>query len=513
MIYNIVKKLEVIDLKGSDAASFLENLTTQSVVQKSQRDQVSFHCILDPKGKIRFQFYVIPIDSTTHLRLCLEEGFAAELAQHLDMLIFAEDVELSQDQSWILHLEGDDLWKDIRSFKPWNCIPHLSKETSRFFYSRFTSYPGLSILLDNQDSAEEALTELRQQEAFNIPEVIATTSSQTWTQLCSLAGFPEIGQVKGELFNHVGLFSEYLSETKGCYPGQEIVTRINQIGQSNKAYGLSKSKIESKHKQVEIQIPDHEGWCGIYKVSDEGFVKGPIHLSALLLRFSEDLYSEGLHLFHQGEQQKAIDTFHFAIEMNPGNSDAYEALGVSYERLEKLDLAIQTHKQFAKLSPNSIMAHANLSRLYMLKGWIDKAEDEQNIAREIHFKESANASQSDVQALEVAQAQLNSQKEARKQMFEKVLGIDPEDDIALFGLGKFYQDKKEPTEALKYLEKLLDIKPDYAAAYPIIVKAYIALENWTAAKTFIDSGKEICQSQGAMVPLKQLELQVRKLPV
>lgn len=492
------QKIQALALSGEDCKAFLENLTTQSVLKQCASGLMGFHNILDSKGKILFDFRVYPWAEN---QLLITADLELESLQtHFNKMIFAEDVEIQLRSVYLKMFEGDEFWDNLEYFQPWKC---QSLQDHLFCFSLFSHSPGLTVISPRPIEGD-TLTRFAASVSLNLPNEIKEIKETNQTKAAQendhhfsrlKAGIPHSKHLIGQLFNHVGLLDLYLDENKGCYPGQEIVTRISQRGQSNKHLGYNS-----------------QGEVNCYKLNDDS-ISFPPHLPSPLLQSSaESLYHLGLKSFHQGQYNEAIQTLEKSLRLNPHAPDSWEALGVCFERSKQLELAIQTHKKFARLSPRSVMAHANLSRLYMLKGWIEQAEKEQEIARQLNFEASALASGADAEALANAQQQLDKEKEKRVQMFLQVLEMDPEDDIALFGLGKFYQDKKEPAMALEYLEKLINIKPDYAAAYPILVKALIAMDNLKAAMHWLPIGQKVCEDQGAMVPFKQLELQKKKLP-
>ena len=63
-----------------------------------------------------------------------------------------------------------------------------------------------------------------------------------------------------------------------------------------------------------------------------------------------------------------------AIELDPKNATAYEALGVFLSKQNKLDEAISLMKRLVEINPEEIMAHSNLSVYYMQQGRIEDAE-------------------------------------------------------------------------------------------------------------------------------------------
>jgi cytochrome c-type biogenesis protein CcmH/NrfG len=53
----------------------------------------------------------------------------------------------------------------------------------------------------------------------------------------------------------------------------------------------------------------------------------------------------------------------------------------------------------------------------------------------------------------------------RIEPLKKVLTIDPNDEVAWFGLGKAYMEDANFEEAAKALQQCVTVKPTYSAAY------------------------------------------------
>ena len=100
----------------------------------------------------------------------------------------------------------------------------------------------------------------------------------------------------------------------------------------------------------------------------------------------ERFYQESLELYRSGNLNQAIAKLEELIALDPAFSDGLETLGVLYAKADRLDDAIEMMKRLAKVSPNHIMAHANLSRFYVQKGMILEAEQEQAEARRLSWK-------------------------------------------------------------------------------------------------------------------------------
>lgn len=142
----------------------------------------------------------------------------------------------------------------------------------------------------------------------------------------------------------LNLIDKYVSFEKGCFPGQEVLSKYKNVG-------LKKREERSR------QYTD-----------------------------------EALELFAQAKEgeshEKAIELLRKAITENPKNEDAYESLGVMLGREEKYDEAIKIMQQLELINPQSIMAQTNLSIFYMKIGDKEKAEEHKAKGTVLQFDEA-----------------------------------------------------------------------------------------------------------------------------
>jgi len=90
----------------------------------------------------------------------------------------------------------------------------------------------------------------------------------------------------------------------------------------------------------------------------------------------------------------------------------------------------------------------------------------------------------------------------RIEQMKKLVQMDPTDEVALFGLGKFLMEEGSFGEAADYLELCIKAKPDYSAAYLALTESLLKV-----GKT--DRAKEVCRD-GHAVSLKKGDMQVTK---
>jgi tetratricopeptide (TPR) repeat protein len=98
-------------------------------------------------------------------------------------------------------------------------------------------------------------------------------------------------------------------------------------------------------------------------------------------------YKDALKAFRENRLEEAIAILEKAVELESGFSDGWEALGQFYLKAQRLDDAIRATLKFSELSPDAVMAHTNLSRLYQKKGMIKEAEEELARARLLSSKQ------------------------------------------------------------------------------------------------------------------------------
>lgn len=132
------------------------------------------------------------------------------------------------------------------------------------------------------------------------------------------------------------VIDKYVDFEKGCFPGQEMLSKYKNVG--------LKKKEERSQKYTEEAL--------------EIFAASP----------AEGEEAKAAH-------EKSIELLKKAIQENPKNEDAYESLGVILGREQKYEEAIKVMKQLEMINPASIMAQTNLSIFYMKIGDKETAEE------------------------------------------------------------------------------------------------------------------------------------------
>ncbi|BFU89965.1 MAG: hypothetical protein NTAFB01_11520 [Nitrospira sp.] len=100
----------------------------------------------------------------------------------------------------------------------------------------------------------------------------------------------------------------------------------------------------------------------------------------------------------------------------------------------------------------------------------------------------------------------------RIEPLKKVLAMDPNDDVAWFGLGKAYMDDGNFEEAAKSLRQCVTVKPTYSAAYLALAQSLQKLSRLDECRTVCAAGIDISTKNGDAMVTKNLEALKLSLP-
>ncbi|MCP5053938.1 MAG: tetratricopeptide repeat protein [bacterium] len=541
---DLTPRFGLLQLTGTDRESFLQNLTSNDVV-KLPAGSGQRNAVLDKKSCIIHDFHVYKTGESLLLVTTGEQ--VSPLCQYLDRFLFAEQVEI-RDLSRAIRLfavQGPESWPLTGQWIPWigtneeigasGILPNQSDGPVRWVMSHsFTGDPGCLLAVE-AGSADIPVNHFKQ---LDIPQA-------QWDQLETQrieSGYLEPGKdfdqdTRVQMLN---LEEKIVSLTKGCFPGQEVVARIASRSEIQwKLMGLEfrdspKSPFNLKPGQVlEIDgktagIIKRAAFSAIfsrtlaialvgknYAVDKKMFdflvegaplqarvIKLPFYVSPHILGPAQNAYDTGMSLYHEGQFEASIEHFNRSLSIYPDFVDAVEAKAMSVEKVGNLEDAILLNKQFAQMDPNAIMARTNLSRLYMLKGWKDKAEEEQGKAMSIQWRQlAAKNSQQDEDALRKQQEEAErAERERKLKIFKQVIELDPEDEVANFGYGKIQLDSGQYGEAESALKIVIRNNPEFSAAYEALVKSLKAQGKLDEAKELAKAGIDVAEKRGDLMP-------------
>ncbi len=527
-------------ISGPDALTFLQAITTQDIAAIPS-GTFSRSAILDKKSHLLADFFVASqkLDNGAPELLLLTQTFQIpKILELLESYHFAEDVKIEtlSTTSRIFSFQGAAWteWRECSFFK--NGVRgslDLSGDGGMAFIGELNDFPAFEKLASEKNIS------------FHSPEILDLLMLEAGLPIYSRDIDASIMAM--EVWNYESL----IDFKKGCYPGQEIVARTYSQGEvRRRLFGLTSETpfdfpagsprgfLLSGKKVGEIRrtafspslkthialsfLPREMAYPGMeFEIQLEGsekksrvrVAKPPFYVRPSLSAEARRDYEEGIDLYHLGEWLEAQKKFEASFARIP-SPDVCEALAMTSERLGKTEEAISWNQRFAELDPNAVLARTNLSRLYMQKGWIERAEKEQAKATTLGFrlaaaeaagKKSVSGAAFTPPNEEEAKAREEAEGLRKKKIFEQVLGMDPDDEVANFGLGKWYFDRSQFAEALPFLQKIVANNDQYSMAYLLLGKTLLGLDKKAEARLIIQKGISVAKAKGDLMPLRGME--------
>jgi folate-binding protein YgfZ len=183
----------VIKIAGRDRLSWLHSLTTQHL-EKLEPGIWSEALILDPKGHLEYQFYLVDDAEATYLHL--DQVSAPPLLEYLEKMKFMLDVAVSSVSDSYAILKAPGLSDEIGG--PYALLPRSELEATRQAFNKVATQVGIWAL--------EA-------------ERIAMGRARI--------GFDSDHK---SIPNELGLLNKAVHMNKGCYRGQETVAKVFNLG-------------------------------------------------------------------------------------------------------------------------------------------------------------------------------------------------------------------------------------------------------------------------------------------
>ncbi len=213
-------------LTGEDRVRYLNGQVSQDVKRLAARPQAGAQpgCVMNAKGKMNALLWISATDGALRLDADpLDDDYREELAMRLERYIISDDAELSDEteERGLLHL----LWSAHREEPP-ALREWLAGQTGvELVPSRRYGLPGLDLLGTRETLAALAWP----------PEVIAVDATTAETFRIE-QGVPRWGaELTPETIPvEAGLDAGAIDYHKGCYIGQEIISRIKSVGRVNR---------------------------------------------------------------------------------------------------------------------------------------------------------------------------------------------------------------------------------------------------------------------------------------
>ncbi|SVB57848.1 uncharacterized protein METZ01_LOCUS210702, partial [marine metagenome] len=427
--YFFLDDLCLVSAKGSDLFSYLQTQTTNDV-NELKPGQGQNNAIVDRKARVISTFSIHRTGEESAFML-VEAIQKENLLNHLNTFLFREDVTLTSSNHFLLALQGPRSSEIIETFtqnrksipeKPNDIIEFTFEGQSALAIAKSLTGEEGCVLIFQTKSKETVTQKLLEFEQQNLLIHIDHHAREVFR---IESGIPSYGKDINDknILPETGLEHSSVSYNKGCYIGQEVIARIKTYGAPNfalmgliiegeslplldseiklssKKLGIIKSSIFSYSLQKNIALAyiqkDHRSPDIDFDVTIDN---KPYKIKTCLLPFyqpqtrkdhSKLLQDKALKLYQeQDDLDQPVTLLREAIELDPKNATAYEALGVFLSKQNKLDEAISLMKRLVEINPEEIMAHSNLSVYYMQQGRIEDAEREKGEATALQFEKA-----------------------------------------------------------------------------------------------------------------------------
>lgn len=215
----------VVRVSGPDRLAHLHSLLSQHMGERRPGEVADF-LYLDARGEARAMGRAV-VRAGDVLLVVPEAELAAWLAEELERLTFLSEVTaVDATQEWALaSVRGPDLVVEVPGARrePMTAVPH-----------------GDGLVLRDRSGGADLLGApdwvARSVEGLGLPEADAAD----WERWRILAGEPAWGRdvVAGRRTQELGLLPTHVHLRKGCYPGQESIAKIHNLGRPRRALAV-----------------------------------------------------------------------------------------------------------------------------------------------------------------------------------------------------------------------------------------------------------------------------------
>jgi len=212
----VLKERTILRFAGADRLRYLQGQCTQDLAGL-QPGETRYACAVTAKGRLAGDFYVRTTDD--HLWVDADGTLRETLAARLERYIIADDVEM-EDVSEAFAL--------IHLLPPFSTVSVAPPETVNVAAADRLGVAGQDWLLP-----KEALPQVCEQLKNAGGRLV---EDGLWELARIAAGYARWGAELDEktLPPEAGLEARAISYAKGCYTGQEVISRIRSIGHVNR---------------------------------------------------------------------------------------------------------------------------------------------------------------------------------------------------------------------------------------------------------------------------------------
>jgi tRNA-modifying protein YgfZ len=202
-------RFDVVSFTGPDAIRFLNGQLTQDVRKVAGGSCAAFSCVTDAKGRLQFRV-TLTAETNGTILVGVEEGLGEALEARLTRYLIADDVEatIAPAAMEIHHFLGE---------APPEMADIISREISRFGESGWDWWVPAGVPAEPPTGYQSCEGDAYQ--TFRITRRIPTWGAEI---------------TEGILPPEARLEPSDISYQKGCYIGQEVISRIKSAGKVNR---------------------------------------------------------------------------------------------------------------------------------------------------------------------------------------------------------------------------------------------------------------------------------------
>ncbi|HTB64362.1 MAG TPA: hypothetical protein VK737_12330 [Opitutales bacterium] len=225
--YYLARPAAVLHATGPDAFTFLQSQFSNDLKVEGVEHPVTYGLWLDHKGKIQADSFVVQKSSTEFLILSYDCP-AAVVKGHLDAHLIADEVELSDatESMSLLHICAEHYEESLAEL-----IEQLARDAgAESWMGRRPTFASSWDVLGAPAALENIIRELE-------ANGIEAGSAEALIAARVMSGVPAVpfDAGPGDLPQEAGLQRDGVSFDKGCYAGQEIMSRLHTQGHVNRA--------------------------------------------------------------------------------------------------------------------------------------------------------------------------------------------------------------------------------------------------------------------------------------
>lgn len=213
----------------------------------------------------------------------------------------------------------------------------------------------------------------------------------------------------------------------------------------------------------------------------------------------------------KGDKAGARAMLEAILAEQPDHADSLEVLGMLVSEAGELDRAIELTERVLTQRPDSIMAHANLSRFWMLKGDKTIAEDWQAKARVLGWKDEIRRKGAAGAPGGVSTSLERGPDPELVTSQEQNVVANPDDPRARLALAGSYSKLAMHAKAVPHLQHALAVAPEMSIVYLELGKALEQVGASERAMQVYTEGIPLADRKGDFMPRNQMQTRLLAL--